>query len=195
MFNWSRFGSCSCFSPSINLKSVSILRHPDNSDISDREYSISQNAPSRTSPAPRDPCSDDGGLYEDEPDITSSPLTNRREAGEGRDREHERRLEDRTKWFQDGVSDRECDDPWEKVELKKGATTVNLTQPQVPKAKTGPDIEKKWEDFEQLPIGEKRSLVGSQNPQAANEALQREVWVCFVVNVKCNNIWDQHLKT
>ncbi|XP_073762300.1 TRIO and F-actin-binding protein isoform X2 [Danio rerio] len=155
--------------------SADSIQHLDNSDISDRENSSSQNAPSQTSPAPREPCSDDGGLYEDEPDITCSPLTNRREAGEGRDREHERRLEDRTKWFQEGVSDREGDDPWDKVELKKGGTPVVLTQLQVPKAKTGPDIEKKWEDFEQLPIGEKRSLVGSQNPQAANEALQREV--------------------
>uniref|UniRef100_A0A8C1GXF5 TRIO and F-actin binding protein a n=1 Tax=Cyprinus carpio TaxID=7962 RepID=A0A8C1GXF5_CYPCA len=104
--------------------------------------------------------------------MTSSPLTNRREAGEGRDRELERRLEGRTKWFQEGISDREGEDPWDKVELKKGAvTTVILTQPQVPDAQTGPDIEKKWADFEQLPIGEKRSPVGVQNPQTTNEVL------------------------
>ncbi len=110
--------------------------------------------------------------------MTSSPLTNRREAGEGRDRELERRLEGRNKWFKEGLSDREGEDPWDKVELKKGVLTpVILTQTQVPDAQPGPDIEKKWVDFEQLPIGEKRSPVGVQNPQTTNEVLQREV--CF----------------
>uniref|UniRef100_A0A673K1D2 TRIO and F-actin binding protein a n=1 Tax=Sinocyclocheilus rhinocerous TaxID=307959 RepID=A0A673K1D2_9TELE len=148
----------------------------NNSDISDRENSSSQNAPSRTSPAPHDPGSDVGGPYQDEPNMRSSPLTNRREAGEGRDRELERRLEDRTKWFQEGISDREGEDPWDRVELKKGVvTSVILTQPQVPDAQMGPNIEKKWADFEQLPIGENRSLAGFQNPQTTNEVLQREV--------------------
>uniref|UniRef100_A0A671PYA2 TRIO and F-actin binding protein a n=1 Tax=Sinocyclocheilus anshuiensis TaxID=1608454 RepID=A0A671PYA2_9TELE len=148
----------------------------NNSDISDRENSSSQNAPSRTSPAPHDPGSDVGGPYQDEPNMRSSLLTNRREAGEGRDRELERRLEDRTKWFQETISDREGEDPWDRVELKKGVvTSVILTQPQVPDAQMGPNIEKKWADFEQLPIGEKRSPEGFQNPQTTNEVLQREV--------------------
>ncbi|XP_016139831.1 serine/arginine repetitive matrix protein 2-like [Sinocyclocheilus grahami] len=156
--------------------SAESIRHPDNSDISDRENSSSQNAPSRTSPAPHDPGSDVGGPYQDEPNMRSSPLTNRREAGEGRDQELERRLEDRTKWFQEGISDREGEDPWDRVELKKGVvTSVILTQPQVPDAQMGPNIEKKWADFEQLPIGEKRSPAGFQNPQTTNEVLQREV--------------------
>ncbi|XP_051561702.1 TRIO and F-actin-binding protein isoform X2 [Myxocyprinus asiaticus] len=158
--------------------SAEIIQHPDNGDISDRENS---NTPSRTSSSPphqHDPGSDVTGQYHDEPDMTSSPLTNRREAGEGRDREHERRLEDRTKWLQEGVSDKEGEDPWDKVELKKGAvTSVILTRQEVPDAPTGPDIERKWVDFEQLPFGEPRSLslVGSQTPQAMNELLQREV--------------------
>lgn len=108
--------------------------------------------------------------------MTSSPLSNRREAGEGRDRELERRLEDRTKWFQEGISDREGEDPWDKVELKKGTTTsVTLTRPQVADAQPGPDIERKWADFEQLPIGEQHSPADFQNPQTTNEVLQREV--------------------
>ncbi|XP_058624590.1 TRIO and F-actin-binding protein isoform X3 [Onychostoma macrolepis] len=145
--------------------SAESIRHPDNSDISDRENSSSQNVPSRTSPTPHGPGSDDRHMM-------SSPLTNRREAGEGRDRELERRLEGRTKWFQEGISDREGEDPWDKVELKKGVLTpVILTRPQGPDAQTGPDIEKKWSDFEQLPIGEKRSPVGVQNPQTTNEVV------------------------
>lgn len=148
--------------------SAESIQHSDNSDISDRENSSSQNAPSRTAPTLRDPGSD-------ETDVMSSPLTNRREAGEGRDRDLERRLEDRTKWFQEGISDREGEDPWEKVELKKGATPVILTKPRVPDAQTVPDIERKWADFEQLPVGENKSPVGSQNSQATNDVLQREV--------------------
>ncbi|XP_067298697.1 TRIO and F-actin-binding protein isoform X2 [Pseudorasbora parva] len=155
--------------------SAESTQHSDNSDISDRENSSSQNAPSRTVSTPHDPGSDVAGPYKDETDVTSSPLTNRREAGEGRDRDLERRLEDRTKWFQEGVSDREGEDPWEKVELKKGATPAILIEPRVPDTQTVPDIERKWADFEQLPIGENRSPAGSQNPKATNEVLQREV--------------------
>uniref|UniRef100_A0A671KSG5 TRIO and F-actin binding protein a n=1 Tax=Sinocyclocheilus anshuiensis TaxID=1608454 RepID=A0A671KSG5_9TELE len=152
--------------------SAESIRHPDNSDIS----SSSKNAPSRTSPAPHDLGSDVGGPYQDEPNKTTSLLTKRREAGEGRDQELERRLEGRTKWFQEGISDREGEDPWDKVELKKGVVTpVILTRLQVPDAQTGPDIEKKWADFEQLPIGEESSPVGVQNPQTTNEVLQGEV--------------------
>ncbi|XP_051993037.1 TRIO and F-actin-binding protein [Xyrauchen texanus] len=158
--------------------SAESVQHPDNGDISDRENS---NAPSRTSSSPphqHDPGYDVTRQCHVEPEMTSTPLTNRREAGEGRDREHERRLEDRTKWLQEGVSDKEGEDPWDKVELKKGAvSSVVLTRPEVPEAPIGPDIERKWVDFEQLPFGELRSLsrVGSQNPQATNELLQREV--------------------
>ncbi|XP_042619324.1 TRIO and F-actin-binding protein-like isoform X2 [Cyprinus carpio] len=140
------------------------VRHPDNSDISDRENSSSQNAPPRTSTAPHDPGSDVSGPYQDEPNMRS----NRWEASEGCDRQLERRLEDRTKWFQEGVSDREGEDPWDRVELKKGVVT---SQPQVPDAQMGPDVDKKCTDFEQLPIVEKRSPVGFQNPQTTNEVV------------------------
>ncbi|XP_056619048.1 TRIO and F-actin-binding protein isoform X2 [Triplophysa dalaica] len=143
----------------------------DNSDISDNSGSL--NAPRRTIPSPRHQHDLAGG-----PDMMSSPLTNRREAGEGRDKEHERRLEDRTKWFQKGVSDVDGDDPWEKVELKKGEVTPAVQiQPQVPNAQTGVDIERKWEDFEQLPYGELKQLSpnGSCSKEASNEDLQREV--------------------
>lgn len=131
----------------------------DNSDISENSGSL--NAPPRIQP---DPGSDD---------MTSSPLTKKREAGEGRDKDHERRLEDRTKWFQEGVSDRDGDDPWEKVELKKGAGTPAVLQPLGSDAHTGVDIERKWEDFEQLQFGELKTL--SQSEEATNDALQREV--------------------
>ncbi|XP_052462414.1 TRIO and F-actin-binding protein isoform X1 [Carassius gibelio] len=148
--------------------SAESVRHPD---ISDRENSSSQNAPPRTSPAPHEPGSDVGGPYQDEPNTGSSVLANQREAGEGRDRELERRLEEQTKCFQERVCNREGEDPWDRAELKKGV----VSSVQVPDTQMGPDVEKKWTDFEQLPIVEKRSPVGSQNLQTTNEVLQREV--------------------
>ncbi|XP_047658861.1 TRIO and F-actin-binding protein isoform X2 [Tachysurus fulvidraco] len=108
----------------------------------------------------------------DDPDMMSLPLTNHREAGVGRDTEQEKRLGDRTKWFQEAVSDREPDSPWDKVQLKKGA--VACVMPQI--HETGVDIEKKWEDFEKIPVGEMRSLslIGSEAPQGTDEGLQSE---------------------
>nr|XP_055060267.1 TRIO and F-actin-binding protein isoform X2 [Misgurnus anguillicaudatus] len=151
----------------------------DNSDSSDNSGFLNASSQNPTaSQHQHNQGSDNAGPYQGEPDMTSSPLSNRREAGEGRDKDQERRLEDRTKWFQEGVSDREGEDPWERVELKKGALApAVLTHPQVDDLQTGPDIERKWADFEQLPFGELRTLSsgGSQTPEATNEILQREV--------------------
>uniref|UniRef100_W5K0P1 TRIO and F-actin binding protein a n=1 Tax=Astyanax mexicanus TaxID=7994 RepID=W5K0P1_ASTMX len=118
----------------------------------------------------------------DEPDMMSSPLTNQREAGVGRDREQERRLEDRTRWFQEGILETEGESPWDKVQLKKGtvASVVHM-MPQISETLEGVDIEKKWEDFEKIPFGEVQLLPpggsssSNQAPVATNEALQREV--------------------
>lgn len=98
----------------------------------------------------------------------------------GRDTEQEKRLGDRTKWFQEAVSDREADSPWDKVKLKKGA--VACVKPQIPETMTGTDIEKKWEDFEKIPVGEMRSfsLIVSEAPQRTKQALQTEVFKCNV---------------
>lgn len=93
----------------------------------------------------------------------------------GRDTEQEKRLGDRTKWFQEAVSDRETDSPWDKVQLKKGA--VACAMPQISETMMETDIEKKWEDFEKIPVGDMRSLtlIGSDAPQGTNEELQTEV--------------------
>ncbi|XP_053332506.1 TRIO and F-actin-binding protein [Clarias gariepinus] len=113
----------------------------------------------------------------DDPDMMSLPLTNHREAGVGRDMEQEKRLGDRTKWFQEAVSDREADSPWDKVQLKKGTAARVTQRPQVPATVAGTDIERKWEDFEKIPVGEMRSLslIGSDAPQGTSDALQNEV--------------------
>lgn len=98
----------------------------------------------------------------------------------GRDTEQEKRLGDRTKWFQEAISDREAESPWDKVQLKKGA--VACVKPQIPEIMTGTDIEKKWEDFEKIPVGDmwSFSLIGSEASQGTNQALQTEVFKCNV---------------
>lgn len=105
------------------------------------------------------PRSKNGPQDDDQEESTrvTAPLTNQREAGEGRDREQERRLEDRTRWFQErvmcseGVSSR-----WDTIDLKKG--TFPTTDPQAETvAGKSKDIDSKWEDFERLSFGEIKS--------------------------------------
>ncbi|XP_041961579.1 TRIO and F-actin-binding protein [Alosa sapidissima] len=108
---------------------------------------------------------------QDESNLVRAPLTNQREAGEGRDRDQERRLEDRTRWFQEGVlcSDGVCT-RWDTIELKKGTSqaTDQLADNIVGESK---DIDRKWEVFERLPFGEMKSLCldGSPNHDSSNE--------------------------
>ncbi|KAL2086988.1 hypothetical protein ACEWY4_018047 [Coilia grayii] len=91
----------------------------------------------------------------------TAPLSSRRESGVGRDQEHERRLEYRTRWFQEGIV---CTDGensrWDTIELKKG--TIKPTDRTDGLAENIPesseDIDKKWEDFEKMQIGETQSL-------------------------------------
>ncbi|XP_053086091.1 TRIO and F-actin-binding protein [Pangasianodon hypophthalmus] len=156
---------------------INTTESPDNARHPDSTNATSRNAETfRFSHRDRhDSGSEPTSPSHDDPDMMSLPLTNHREAGVGRDTEQEKRLGDRTKWFQEGGSDREADSPWDKVQLKKGA--VACVMPQIPETMTGTDIEKKWEDFEKIPVGEMRSLslIGSEPPQGTNEALQSEV--------------------
>ncbi|KAI5625903.1 TRIO and F-actin-binding protein-like isoform X1, partial [Silurus asotus] len=147
-------------------------RHPDSSPTiptSKHAETFRYSHPDR-----HDSGSEPTSLSHNDPDMMSLPLTNHREAGVGRDTEQEKRFGDRTKWFQEAVLDREADSPWDKVHLKKEA--VAHVMPQVPeKTETGSDIERKWKDFEKIPVGEMRSLIGSDAPQGTNQALQPEV--------------------
>ncbi|XP_072513627.1 TRIO and F-actin-binding protein isoform X2 [Salminus brasiliensis] len=148
-------------------ESPAITRHLDNRG-SDKEHSLGQHASRSEVTSP----------IQDEPDEMSSPLTNHREAGVGRDREQERRLEDRTKWFQEAILESEGESPWDKVQLKKGmVASVTHMMPQISETLVGTDIEKKWEDFEKIPFEDMKlfSPGGSQAPVATNEVLQREV--------------------
>ncbi|XP_023670333.2 uncharacterized protein [Paramormyrops kingsleyae] len=93
------------------------------------------------------------------------------ETKEGLDREQARRLEDRTRWFQAAVPAKEPppgSSPWDTVHLKKGTSSAsNLEE----------TLERKWVEFERLPLREMRSLplIGSCANQPANEVLLKEV--------------------
>ncbi|KAM6966607.1 LOW QUALITY PROTEIN: TRIO and F-actin binding protein b [Tautogolabrus adspersus] len=96
------------------------------------------------------------------PALSGSLPTNQREAGEGQGREHSQWQEDRNTSSQ-----------WEAVLSRKG-TGGGSNQ----RLRTEEDIEKKWAEFERMPLKEMSSLpsAGSRSlSQSANEALQREV--------------------
>ncbi|XP_030590729.1 TRIO and F-actin binding protein b isoform X1 [Archocentrus centrarchus] len=92
---------------------------------------------------------------------SSSPLlASQREAGEGQGREHNQWQEERNTSSQ-----------WEAVLSRKGGGSNQ-------RLRMEEEIEKKWAEFEQMPLKEMSSLqfMGSRpSSQTANEALQREV--------------------
>ncbi|KAL7379048.1 hypothetical protein ABVT39_022554 [Epinephelus coioides] len=94
---------------------------------------------------------------------SSGPLpASQREAAEGQGREHSQWQEERNTSSQ-----------WEAVLSRKG-TGVGSNQ----RLRTEDEIEKKWAEFERMPLKEMSSLppMGSRSSsQSANEALQREV--------------------
>ncbi|KAM7372358.1 hypothetical protein PAMP_009532 [Pampus punctatissimus] len=99
------------------------------------------------------------------PDLTHPFPASQREAGEGQGREQSQWQEERTR---DTTSSQ-----WEAVLSRKG-TGIGMNQ----RPRVEDEIEKKWAEFERMPLKEMSSLpsVGSRSSsQSANEALQREV--------------------
>lgn len=108
---------------------------------------------------------------------TPAPAT-KREAGEGQGREHAQWQEERNR---DTTSSQ-----WEAVLSRKGPGFGSD-----PRLQVEADIERKWTEFERLPLKEMRSLplLGSRSGgPPANEALQREVvrGVDFFPPLICN---------
>ncbi|KAL6457415.1 hypothetical protein MHYP_G00343780 [Metynnis hypsauchen] len=97
----------------------------------------------------------------------ASPLvptpSNQREAGEGQVRDH-------GQWQEEKVRD-PSQSEWEGVLQRKGAVTASEQK------RIEEEIERKWAEFERLPLKEMRSLpaLGSRTGPLASEALQREV--------------------
>ncbi|KAM7394140.1 hypothetical protein PAMP_020959 [Pampus punctatissimus] len=100
-------------------------------------------------------------------DTDVSPAT-QREEGEGWDREQAKRLEERNKWFEEGVPFGEMGSRWDCMELKKGSLSV-------PVIKTmDSEVNRKWTEFERLSFRDMsvQSLIGAQacessTPQAS----------------------------
>ncbi|KAM7419099.1 hypothetical protein PAMA_016288 [Pampus argenteus] len=100
-------------------------------------------------------------------DTDVSPAT-QREEGEGWDREQAKRLEERNKWFEEGVPFGEMGSRWDCMELKKGSLSV-------PVIKTmDSEVNRKWTEFERLSFRDMsvQSLIGvqtceSSTPQAS----------------------------
>ncbi|KAM6971781.1 TRIO and F-actin-binding protein-like [Aplochiton taeniatus] len=81
----------------------------------------------------------------------------RREAGEGWDRDQAKRLEERNKWFEEGVSFGEMGSRWDAMELKRGSASV-------PVAQTASEVSRKWAEIERLSPREMsaQSVIGAQ---------------------------------
>ncbi|KAI4887120.1 hypothetical protein NFI96_018930 [Prochilodus magdalenae] len=91
----------------------------------------------------------------------SSAKVNQREAGEGQVRDH-------GQWQDERIQD-PSHSQWEAVLQRKGSGTT-LDQKKIEE-----EIERKWGEFERLPLKEIRSLPTLGSGLLANEALQREV--------------------
>ncbi|KAM9314172.1 TRIO and F-actin-binding protein-like [Pholidichthys leucotaenia] len=67
-----------------------------------------------------------------------------REEGEGWDREQAKRLEERNKWFEEGLPLSEMGSRWETMELKKGSVPVPVIET------LDSEVNRKWAEFETL---------------------------------------------
>ncbi|KAJ0050578.1 hypothetical protein NL108_005013 [Boleophthalmus pectinirostris] len=80
-----------------------------------------------------------------------------REEGEGWDREQAKRLEERNKWFEEGLSFNEMCSRWDSMELKKGSVPI----PVIDTIDT--EVNRKWSEFERLSFRDMtaQSLIGN----------------------------------
>lgn len=75
------------------------------------------------------------------PERDLSPVA-QREQGEGWDREQAKRLEERNRWFEEGVPLSEMSSRWDSMELKKGSIPVPVDDT------IDSEVNKKWTEFE-----------------------------------------------
>ncbi|XP_040001017.1 TRIO and F-actin-binding protein-like [Xiphias gladius] len=104
------------------------------------------------------------------PDADLSPAS-QREDGEGWDREQAKRLEERNKWFEEGVSFSEMGSKWDSMELKKGSVTVPVIQTM------DSEVNRKWAEFETLSFRDMsaQSLIGAQACQSSTPQASQSI--------------------
>ncbi|KAM4750108.1 myosin phosphatase Rho-interacting protein-like [Anableps anableps] len=91
-----------------------------------------------------------------------SPAT-QREQGEGWDREQAKRLEERNKWFEEGVPLSEMSSRWDSMDLKKGSIPVPVIET------IDSEVNKKWTEFETSYRDiSAQSLIGAQPHQSSS---------------------------
>ncbi|CAJ1053496.1 myosin phosphatase Rho-interacting protein-like [Xyrichtys novacula] len=90
-------------------------------------------------------------------DQVAAPAS-QREEGEGWDREQAKRLEERNKWFEEGVPLSEMGSRWDSMELKKGSVPVPLIETM------DSEVSRKWAELETLSFRDisAQSLIGTQ---------------------------------
>ena len=109
-------------------------------------------------------------------DADLSPAS-QREEGEGWDREQAKRLEERNKWFEEGVPFSEVGSKWDSMELKKGRIPVPVIETM------DSEVNRKWVEFETLPFRDMsvQSLIGAQayqssTPQASQSLISPQTY-------------------
>lgn len=95
-------------------------------------------------------------------DADLSPAS-QREEGEGWDREQAKRLEERNKWFEEGVPFSEMGSRWDSMELKRGSVPVPVIETM------DSEVNLKWAEFETLSFSDMsaQSLIGAQAYQSS----------------------------
>ncbi|XP_038569853.1 TRIO and F-actin-binding protein-like [Micropterus salmoides] len=95
-------------------------------------------------------------------DLDLSPAS-QREEGEGWDREQAKRLEERNKWFEEGVPFSEMGSRWDSMELKRGNIPVPIIETM------DSEVNRKWTEFETLSFRDMsaQSLIGDQANQSS----------------------------
>uniref|UniRef100_A0A087Y3H9 PH domain-containing protein n=1 Tax=Poecilia formosa TaxID=48698 RepID=A0A087Y3H9_POEFO len=102
---------------------------------------------------------------EGDPGADLSPAS-QREQGEGWDREQAKRLEERNKWFEEGVPLSEMSSRWDSMELKKGSVTVPVIET------IDSEVNKKWTEFEtSYKDISSKSLIGAKAHQSSSPDL------------------------
>lgn len=106
---------------------------------------------------------------EGDPGIDLSPAT-QREQGEGWDREQAKRLEERNKWFEEGVPLSDLSSRWDSMELKRGNITVPVIETM------DSEVNKKWTEFEtSYKDVSSQSLIGAQAHQSSSPDLSESL--------------------
>ncbi|XP_042337681.1 myosin phosphatase Rho-interacting protein-like, partial [Plectropomus leopardus] len=109
-------------------------------------------------------------------DLDLSPAS-QREEGEGWDREQAKRLEERNKWFEEGVLFRGMGSRWDSMELKRGSVPVPVIDTM------DSEVNRKWVEFETMSFRDMsaQSLIGAQayqssTPQASQPLVSSQVY-------------------